>query len=180
MEGFRRVPSALKLLLIEIFAVMFFPVTVGGIVNEVRPGTFAASHDLNGVGDWIMALVGPLLVAWVLKDIFRPRVRVEGWRPYIGDFDFCSTHPSYVLIDAIAIAFAAFIFWIGMSGEFAMGAFRITLTTALFFPFARLTAWYLLGLKSVHPEAEDAYKPALWAFCIFAAIFGVAAISLQF
>lgn len=68
MESFRGVLSVLKRLLIGIFAVFFFAATVVGVINGVRPGTFSETRDFDGLGDWLLAMVGPLLVAWVLKD----------------------------------------------------------------------------------------------------------------
>jgi len=50
------------------------------------------------------------------------------------------------------------------------------LATAITFPVLRVAAWYLLRLKIHDLETFDAYKPALWAFGIFAVIFGGAAI----
>ena len=170
MESFRKIPSALKRLLIEIGAVLFFPATVAGIVNELRPGTLAEHHNLDGATDWIFALVGPALLAWVLEDIFRPRVKVERWYPLIGPFDFLSTHPSYVLIDLLTIAFAGFYLWIGASGDFEMPIFWIAFGTAVVIPVLRITAWYVLGLRiPVHMDSE-AYLPPLWSFLIFASI----------
>jgi len=168
MNSFFKSLSVFKLFLIEFFAVFFFPPSVTGIVNEIRPGTFAAHHDLDGFEDWLPFLVGPLLMAWILKEIFRPRIKVEGWikRPLNISFAFCSTHPSYCLIDLCVIAFAGFYFWIGKSGNFEMPVFRIMLGTAVSIPLLRLFSWFVLGLKVDDPEADEAYKPVLWAFFI--------------
>lgn len=170
VESFRKIPSSLKRLLIEIGAVCFFPVTVAGIVNELRPGTFAEHHNLDGPTDWLFALVGPALLAWVLEDIFRPRVKVERWYPFIGSFDFLSTHPSYVLIDLLAIVFAVFYLWIGASGDFEMPIFWIAFGTAVAIPVLRLAAWYGLGLRIPATKDSEAYLPPLWSFLIFVSI----------
>lgn len=171
MDGFRRVPSALKRLLIEIFAVFLFPIFVTGIVSEVSPETFSSQYYINGA-TWIYALIGPILVTWLMSEIFRPRVKVEGWFPSIGRFEFCSTHPSYVLSDLIAIAFARLFFSVGIFAELERPAVRLVLGSAIGFPAARLTAWYLLCSKINDFDAAEAYKPALWTFVIFAGIFG--------
>lgn len=177
MEGFYKVPSALKILLIELVAVFFFPITVAGIVTEIRPGIFSAHNDLEGFEDWLMALVGPVFVAWFLYDIFRPRVKDQAWGIFFRvKFRFCSTHPSYVLIDVLTIAFAAGFLWIGVTGGFETQVFWLVLATAVSFPLVRLFAWYLLGLKVVGVETYDAYKPALWAFGIFAILFAGSAV----
>jgi len=177
MEGFYKIPSALKILLLELVVVSFFPVTIAGIITEFRPGIFPPYSDLEGVGEWLMALVGPLFMAWVLYDIFRPRVKDQVWGIFFRvKFRFCSTHPSYVLIDLITIVFAAFFLWLGVTGEFDITLFWLVLATAITFPVLRVAAWYLLRLKIHDLETYDAYKPALWAFGIFAVIFGGAAI----
>lgn len=181
MLNFYKIPSALKILLLELVAVFFFPVSVAGIITEIRPGIFPAFNDLEGFEDWIMAFVGPLFLTWVLFDIFRPRVKDQAWGIFfVVKFRFCSTHPSYVLIDVITIAFAAFFLWVGMAGGFETPVFWLAFATALFFPAARITAWYGLGLKIQDTETYDAYKPALWAFCIFLFIFGGAVAGATF
>jgi hypothetical protein len=180
MEGFRKVPAILKRLIIEIFAVLIFPAFVTGVINEIRPGMLSRQYDLDGAADWLFALVGPLLVTWVMWEILRPRVKVERWIPYIGTFDFCSTHPSYVLVDLLTIAFAGCFLWIGKSGDFEMPTFWMMLGISIFFPVARLIAWYVLGLKIVDRESDYAYKPALWVFAIFSVIFGGAVAATTF
>jgi len=173
MEDFYKIPSALKILLIELVAVFFFPITFAGIVNEIWPEIFPAFNGLEGVGDWLMAMVGPLFVTWVLYDILRPRIKDEVWGKFFRvKFKFCSTHPSYVLIDSLTIAFASFFLWIGLAGGFATPVFWLVLATAVAFPVLRLLAWYVFRLKIVDTETQDAYKPALWAFGIFSVIFG--------
>lgn len=177
MDGFFKIPSALKIFLLELISIFFFPVTVAGIITEIRPGIFPEYSAFDGFEDWLMAFIGPLFLAWVLYDIFRPRIKDEVWGIfYKVRFKFCSTHPSYVLIDLLTIAFAGFFLWIGIDAGFAKGLFWLVPATAVFFPVARLSAWYLLGLKIVSSETYGAYKPALWAFCIFAVVFGGAAL----
>ena len=177
VDGFYKIPSALKIMMIELVAVFFFPVTIAGIITEIRPGIFPAFNDLEGFEDWSMALVGPLFLAWVLYDIFRPRVKEQVWGIFFAvKFRFCSTHPSYVLIDLTAIIFAAFFLWIGITGGFETPVFWLVFATALFFPAVRVVAWYLIGLKIQDTETDDAHKPALWTFGIFSIIFGGAAI----
>lgn len=179
MNGFFKIPSALKILLLELVAVFFFPTTVVGIISEIRPGIFPSYSEFDGIEEWLFALVGPLFMAWVLYDIFRPRVKDQKWGIfYPVTFKFCSTHPSYVLIDALTIAFAAFFLWLGMSGGFATPVFWMVLATAVFFPLVRLAAWYLFGFKIIDTETYGAYKPALWSFGIFAVILGTGTIAV--
>ncbi len=179
MENFYKIPSALKILLIELVAVFFFPITVAGIITKIRPGIFPGSNDFDGFSDWLMALVGPLFMAWVLYDIFRPRVKDQAWGIFFRvKFRFCSTHPSYVLIDVLTIAFAAFFLWIGMTAGFETPVFWLVVATAVFLPMVRLAAWYLFGLKIHDPEIHCAFKPALWVFCIFMFLIGGAAIGV--
>jgi len=177
MNGFFKIPSVLKIFLIELVAVFFFPTTVVGIIAEIRPGLFPAYSEFDGVEEWLMALVGPLFMVWVLYDIFRPRVKDQKWGIFFPvKFKFCSTHPSYVLIDALTVAFAAFFVWIGMTGGLATGVYWYVFATALFFPAVRLAAWYLFGLKIADAQTYIAHEPAIWAFGIFAGVFGGAAI----
>jgi hypothetical protein len=174
MDSFFKALSVFKIFLIEILAVFFFPPSVTGLINEIRPATLAAYHNLDGFEAWLFFPVGPLLLAWILKDIFRPKLKHEGWK-WLGlniSFDFCSTHPSYILIDLFAIAFAAFYFWIGKTGDFEMPVYWIMLGTAGFIPLARLFSWFILGLKIGDYEAEVAHLPVIWAGVILSIAFG--------
>lgn len=173
MESFRKVPSILARFLIEVFAVLMFPVFVTGLINELWPGTLAPQYDIDGT-DWLYAIAGPLLVIAVLRDIVSPRVKIEGWVPYIGRFEICSTHPSYVLVDVMTIFFAAFYYWLGITAKFEMAAFRIMLGTAFLFPAVRLTAWYVFGRTIDRIGTIDAYKPPLISFGIFLAVIAIA------
>lgn len=173
MEGFYKIPSALKILLIELVAVFFFSVTLAGLITAIRPGIFPLFTELDGFEDWIMALVGPIFMAWALYDIFRPRVKEQTWGIFFRvSFRFCSTHPSYVLIDLLTAAFAMGFVWLGMVGKFETTILWVVLATASFFPVLRLASWYILGRKISGLEIRDAYKPALWVFCMFFLIFG--------
>lgn len=177
MENFYKVPSALKILLIELVAVLFFPASIAGFITEIRPGLFLANSHLDGIEDWLMVCVGPLFFAWILYDIFRPRVKDQKWGIFFPvKFKFCSTHPSYVLIDVITIAFVTFFVWLGIMGGPMSALFWWYLATAFFFPIIRLIAWYPLGLKIVDLETLNAHVPAIWGFGIFAIIFGGSAI----
>ena len=179
MESFRRVLSVLKRMLIGIVAVSFFPTTVVGVINEVRPETLAEHHNLDGLESWLFALVGPVFLAWAIEDIVRPRVKVETWflPPHNETFEFCSTHPSYVLVDVLVIGWALFLVWVGVSTNVAMPIFWITLGTAVTIPVLRLFFWFVLGWQIDDSEASEAHKPALIAFGIFGLIFGGVAVA---
>jgi hypothetical protein len=181
MLNFYKIPSVLKILLIELFAVFFFPITIVGIISEIRPGLFPTYSEFDGVEDWLMALVGPIFMVWVLYDIFRPRVKDQKWGIFFPvKFKFCSTHPSYVLIDALTIAFVTFFLWLGMTGGFTTPVFWLVFAAAISFPLVRLAAWYALGLKITDTETYYAHVPAIWAFSIFALVFGGAATAAIF
>jgi len=173
MGGFHKIPSGLKILMIELVAVFFFPITIAGIANQVSHGLFPDRYELQGTEDWIMAFVGPLFVTWVLYDIFRPRVKDQIWGIFFRvKFRFCSTHPSYVLIDLITIIFTVLFLVVGRAGEFDTGGWWLIPATAVCIPVVRLFAWYVFGFRIQDTETYDAYQPALWVFCIFALIFG--------
>lgn len=161
-------------MLIGIVAVSFFPATVVGVINEIRPGTLAEHHNLEGLESWLFALVGPVFLVWALEDIVRPRGKVETWflPPHPETFEFCSTHPSYLLVDILVIGGALFLVWIGASANVDMPVFWIALGTSLSIPVMRLFFWYVLGWQIDDPEASEAHKPALIAFGIFGFIFG--------
>src|SRR5687767_8547286 len=114
MGGFFKCASAYTRLLIGIGAVSFMPVTAIMLASAIVPTWVEESRRIEEPWDLVVALVGPALYVWAMSDIFQPRVRTEGvWGgPSAVEYQFCTTHPSYVLIDVMVIGWAAFLIWI--------------------------------------------------------------------
>ena len=171
MDTLFAVPGILKRLLVELFAVFFFPASVIAVAGLFSREAAGGMRGPDGFGEWLAVAVGPILVGWALWDIFRPRFSDERWGVFFKvSSRVCSTHPSYVLLDLLVLGSVWFYYWIGMNGIY------VSLATAVLFPVLRLFAWYVLGLRLSTWETAEAYKPALLTFLIFGGIFGGAAV----
>lgn len=173
-NSFFKIASPLKRFLLGIASIFFFPISIAGYINYFFPETFAEHHTFKGLSDWLFSLIGLILMGWLLSEIFFPKVKIEGV-VMVGSYEFCSTHPSYVLIDLLTTIFAAFWFWLGQSAKIDMPFFWLMLATAFFIPLIRLFAWYVLKLKLNDNETYEAFKPPLWAFLIFILVFAAIA-----
>lgn len=158
-----------QLLTAEILAVWGITSFVMAVWNTIKPETFG-DMSLSGIGNWIWFLLGFALFAWSLWQIFVPKVKGEVWRAInIGswkknNYDFFSTHPSYVLVDLIMIVVYVFVLWYGWGIGVDIKNIYILLGISAIFPVLRLFAWYVLGLKIKNSETRNAWKPAAWVF----------------
>jgi hypothetical protein len=177
----RKVPSIVQILTAEFLMVLFLAGFVGSVWNTVRPGAFGEFMTLRGVGNWVAYLLGFALFAWLMREIFQPRIKKDSWvSPSTwatsgGTYGFCSTHPSYVFVDLIVVSAFAFLLWYAKHENLNARVAGITFTLSLIVPALRLFAWYVVGLRiKDEVEAQDAWKSAAWmfipAFGVFALI----------
>lgn len=188
MISWLRVVGLVKIGLAEFLAVSMLATTFGALaVARGARGCPPQGKHLDG-SFYLGIVIGLLALAWLLFRMIRP-VEVEDTytpslklgpvavpNPTIAPmrYKFCSTHPSYVLIDLLLV-FGA---WMVLDGTpattgctllYQWGISRAALPVALLFPLVRLACWYLLGLRLSEQAQVGAWKPVLLVFAVLLA-----------
>lgn len=188
MGDFYKIPSAAQIAVADMVIVWSLSSFVLAVWNTIRPGTFGMM-SLRGAGNWVWFLLGFALLAWMLREIFKPRVKGDVWRPTnvglpglntFGEarYSFCSTHPSYVFLDFVAVAVNAFFVWYAASGHYAAKHLYIMLAVSLIIPALRLLAWYGLGLRiEDQRESRRAWKPVSYFIIPVLVVFGAVSLA---
>ncbi len=115
-----KVPSIVQIFIAEIIAVWGTTSFILAVTNTIKPGTFG-EMSLKGIGNWVWFLLGLLLLAWSLWQIFSPKIKTDiSSTMNIGGFwqtkyRICRTHPSYIFIDAILLVIFGFLYYYARS-----------------------------------------------------------------
>lgn len=182
MKNLLKVPSVAQILVAEFLCILFLSSFVTAAWNTFGART-PGEKTLGDKGDWLWYLLGLALFLWSVREVLRPRVKRDSWINFKagtdsgGDYPFCSTHPSYVLVELITVAGTGYFLWAALTEGVSARYFAVMFATALFFPALRLFAWYVLGLR-VRDEEEtaDAWKPAVWLAVPVLAVFAFIAV----
>jgi len=120
-------------------------------------------------------ILGLGCLGFLIYTIIKPRLSNEwGVATNMSTYTFegfCSTHPSYIFIDAFILLGYALLF-----SEFAPTTtqeyYRMMSTWgfAIFIPVLRLFCWYILGYKFPREQTKDAWKPVMWFYVIISPI----------
>jgi hypothetical protein len=190
MKDFYKIPSVVQIFIADLLIVFCLSSLVMAILNTILPGAFGESATLSGIGNWIWFLLGIAIFVWMLFEIFRPRVKGDAYRAVNVNsssktsYSFCSTHPSYVLLDLLAVIPFAFLIWYAGETGFSLKNLFVMLAISLIVPCLRLFAWYIAGLRITDPEEScAAWKPVAWfsgiVFSVFALV-GILGIYSEF
>src|SRR6185369_15860890 len=128
MGQFNKIPSLIQIWLAEFLAVMFLFPVASKIYERIHPAVQFHSLPL-GTADYVFFAIGLLLYAWLLATIFRPGIHGTRFIPVFhsggvvvanpqmaAEYSFASTHPSYVFIDILSVAFWWFVRWLWSEG----------------------------------------------------------------
>ena len=180
MKNLLKVPSVAQVWLAEFLSALCLASFITAAWN-----TFGAAAQgektLRDKSGWLWYALGLALFFWSLREILRPRLKRDSWINWKtgtdsgGDYIFCSTHPSYVLVDLITVAGTGYFLWAALTEDAGARLYAAMFAVALVFPALRLFAWYVLGLRIAdEDETADAWKPAVWlaapVFAVFALI----------
>lgn len=185
MNAWLRVSALVKILFFEFIAVFCLAMELAGALRA--RGVLGCPPDNRlSTPDAVFFTIGLLCAAWLVWRILRPTVVELDYRPNLKvgplimpnpaipsvDFEFLSTHPSYVLVELVVLAAISVLLLVGdppaVGGCSDVGPYlmaRIGVVLAVFFPAFRLFAWYILGRRSRRPM-PGVWKPVLIFWCI--------------
>jgi hypothetical protein len=178
MNQLNKIPSIVQILLAEWLAVMLLFPVVSKLYERLHPSVGYQSLPLDKA-DYVFFVVGLLLYFWLLREILRPRVKRDSWISFKtgatsgGDYNFTSTHPSYVFIDVLALSlwwFARWLWSVGWQERVYQGTILVSLAATI--PALRLLAWYVLRLRphADEDEVRSAWKPVALLYGLMLAI----------
>jgi hypothetical protein len=189
MRHFKRIPSLVQLLLIELIAILCLAATAARLIagrGALGCAPSGVRFDLVAFGS---LMVGLAAGGYVLQRIFWPRdldqaVRtvlnvgpVAVMNPLLGEtrYRFSSTHPAYALFE-LSTALPLYVIYrmgqlppayAGCGAVFPYYFGRIALALALLFPVVRLVSWYVLRRQVPVRSHADSLGPVL-VFLAFA------------
>lgn len=162
MENFLRIASICQILVAEFCVAVF----LGGFIAwyKVRP-----NGDSADVWDYVFVTILCLVALWILSTIFRPKATRDVFSG--AGYDFCSTHPSYLAIDAMILVVAWFMYWIlparTSAWEFEWVRAQWVTGFAVAFPVLRLVGWFVLRLRPPERVVERAWVPVAMLYGFF-------------
>jgi hypothetical protein len=165
--SFYKVAALVRILFVEFLLFIFAPGFGGNLARDLEENT--VKKDMSYL---ITVLVLSLLcLAWLIWTMIKPRRQSgSGYTNVIIPYKFtgfCSTHPSYVLVDVlIMMSFAIIFTYDGPTDTFEYYRMVSAWIVALFVPVFRLFCWFILGLKFPPELAEGAWKPVMWLYVI--------------
>jgi hypothetical protein len=172
MNSFYKVAGIVRIIFVEFIITLCLNGFVANLAQDIEDK--AVKSDLSYL--ITVFLIGNLALFWLIWSMIKPkRSNESGISSNMSKYsfsNFCSTHPSYILIDLVLL------FW-----AFAFSEFDTTTTfelyrkdaayvIAIFIPVLRLFLWYIVGLKFPKEDCKDAWKPIMW-FCIIVAPFAL-------
>ncbi len=162
MDNFLRIASICQILVAEFCVAVF----LGGYIAwyKVRP-----NGDEVDKWDYVFVTILCLVIVWILSTIFRPKATMDVFSG--AGYEFCSTHPSYLAIDALILITAWFFFWIlparTSAWEFEWVRAEWVLGFAVAFPVLRLLGWFVLRLRPPERTIAGAWVPVAMLYGFF-------------
>lgn len=184
----RQIPSLVQILFVEFITILLFASVSAKMIahqGALGCGPTRAGISAIDIGFVLVGLVGAGWLVWRMfwptrvQDSFRPLLRLGGLlvpNPTIPrvTYEFCSTHPSYALMELtsfvplwIVYRFGPFSpLYAGCDAVFSYFFGRIALGLVLLFPFLRLVAWYVFRRQLAKTVSHDAWKPVAFFLAI--------------
>ncbi len=167
MNSFIKVAGIVRIIFFEFLLMIFLVGFIANIAQDIEQDTIKS--DMSYL--LTTFILGMACLGFLVWTIIKPRTSGEwGVSSNLSTYEytgFCSTHPSYILVDAFILLGYAMLF-----SEFAptttLEHYRIlgTWSLAIFISVFRLFCWYVLGLKLTPEESAGAWKPVVWFYVI--------------
>ncbi|MEI6123128.1 MAG: hypothetical protein WCQ95_05805 [Bacteroidota bacterium] len=168
MNSFEKLVAIVRLVLVEFLLMLFWFTLPSNLLKDIQENTVAS--DL-----WFLITVfvlGALCMFWLIRTMIRPRLQAGvGYTQPLVRYSFkgfCSTHPTYIFIDA------ALLLWAYAFTEFSTHTVYEDLRTttgyaiALFIIVLRLFMWFVMRYKFTKEQCTNAWKPVMWFWIIVA------------
>lgn len=177
IKSFWQVVSIVKIFTLQTLSLFFLSYSCGLLAEAF--GARGCPPRPDSIGFMFYATLGASIVFGILSvhPIVFPRIWLEEIskdlvRSQVGfRFPFFSTHPSYILLDALLIIPALLLFWNGQSESLCsfnlqwgqgVGALVIALT----FPTLRLIFWFVLGKQIYAMQVKNVWLGIIWWYIL--------------
>ncbi len=185
----KRLPSLIKMMVTVFLAIMATGGFLGALLEKRGVRGCPPNPEPLTWHYWLVLAAGLWFFWCVVRDILWPRLFIEEWTPVHAEgglvlvqnrarqkYAFLTTHPSYVLIDLLAVLLPAWLMVMAWNEPCHASRQVLILRSAValwcLIPVLRLVSWYILGrgqdrLRALLPEnaAEQRQAALAWRFC---------------
>jgi len=168
MNSFSKVGGIVRIIFFEFMLLIL----LGGFISNLAQDL--EQHTVNSDLVYLITtcILGLGCLGYLIYSIIKPKLSNESGvilssvRSYSFE-GFCSTHPSYIFIDAFILLGYALLFS-EFSPTTTQEYYRMMSTWgfAIFIPGMRLFCWFILGYKFPPEQTKDAWKPVMWFYVI--------------
>lgn len=177
LKSFWQVISIVKIFTLQALSLFFLSYSCGLLAEAYGARGCPPRPDSIGIIFYLTLGASVILGFLSIHPIVFPRVWLEEIskeliRSQVGfRFPFFSTHPSYILLDALLLAPALLLFWNGQSESLC--AFNLqwgqglgALIIAITFPTLRLIFWFILGKQIYAMQVKNVWLGIMWWYIL--------------
>lgn len=177
LKSFWQVISIVKIFAWQTLSLFFLSYSGGLLANTIGVHGCPPRPEFMGFFFYGTLVVSLVFFILSLHPIVFPRIWLEEISKEITGsqmgfrFPFFSTHPSYVLLDALLFLPALVLFWRGQTEtlcefNWQWGQGVSALIIALAFPTVRLIFWYVLGKQIYAMRVKNVWMGIIWWYIL--------------
>jgi hypothetical protein len=177
LKSFWQVISIAKIFTLQTLSLFFLSFSWGLLAEATGSRGCPPRSDSFGIFLYLCLGFSFVFVILSVHPIVFPRIWLEEIsKELVGShfgfrFPFFSTHPSYILLDALLLVPALLLFWNGHSESMCefnrqWGQGLAALIIALTFPTLRLIFWFILGKQIYAMQVKNVWMGIIWWYIL--------------
>lgn len=177
LKTFWQVISIVKIFALQTLSLFFLSYSCGLLAESTGVRGCPPRPESMGIFLYLTLAMSIVFAFLSVHPIVFPRIWLEEIsKELVGSqvgfrFPFFSTHPSYILLDALLLIPAFLLYWNGSSEvlcEFNLqwGQGVAALVIAITFPTLRLIFWFVLGKQIYAMQVKDVWLGIMWWYIL--------------
>lgn len=177
LRSFWQVISIFKIFALQTLSLFFLSYSCGLLAEAVGVRGCAPRPEFMGVLFYSAFAASIIVGILSIHPMVFPRIWLEEISKELSGsqlgfrFPFFSTHPSYVLLDALLLIPALLLFWNGQSENLCefnqqWGQGVAALILAITFPTLRLIFWFVLGKQIYAMQVKNVWLGIIWWYLL--------------
>ncbi len=177
LKGFWQIISILKIFALQVLS-LFLLTYSGGLLAEAY-GVRGCQPRSEFMGVFIYSMIGISIFSFIVAlypivfpSIWLEEISKDFTKSQVGfRYPFFSTHPNYILLDALLFIPALILYWDGQSESLCefnanWGQGVAALVVTITFPALRLIFWYVLGKQIYAMQARNVWLGIIWWYIL--------------